>query len=104
MITENESVVGAKKPRKPTVTVVVGPQTVLEIGLLIASHERRNPMAQPWSVSDVVGVAVNLGLTQMGYVTLGEGGVNPVPTHSEPHGPESPCHLGCAGYRLNHYA
>ena len=104
MITENDAVSVAKKPRKYTVTVVVGPQTLTEIGLLIAAMERRNPMAQPNSVSDVVGAAVNVGLSQMGWVTLGEGGASQVPTHSESHGPSAPCHFGCAGYRTNHYA
>lgn len=104
MITEHESVSAVKKPRKCTVTVVVGPLTLEEIRLLIGSMERRNPMALPNSVSDVVGAAVNVGLSQMGWGMLGEGASAPAQAHDDSHGPSLPCRLGCAGYRSNHYA
>jgi len=104
MRTENDAVASGKKPRKLTVTVVVGPQTLAQITLLAAAQEALSPVAREWSVSDVIGAAVNLGLSEMGRVLLG--GAKPADgcTHSTPHSEGYPCEIGCVGYRTNHYA
>lgn len=90
--------------RKLTVTVVVGPRTVEQIEILIKAMEEVSPISGKPSVSDVIGWAVNRGLSAMGSVLLGGSKTPDAFTHSTPHSEGYPCDLGCAAYRTNHYA
>ena len=104
MRTETDAVAAGKKPRKLTVTVVVGPRTVEQIEILIGAMAKVSPISGHVSVSDVIGWAVNRGLAEMGSVLLGGVGAADGVRHSTPHAEGQVCALGCAGYLMNHYA
>lgn len=93
-----------KKPRKFTVTVVLGPETLSQVEQVVQSQVKRSSVGFQWSVSDTVGHCVNLGLAEMGRVLLGSADCGDGQCHVPGHAPGEPCVFGCSDHKCNHYA